>query len=125
MLTRIFSAIVVLLVVMPQPSSPQSAPAPTAATGTIACRALETLTDDGLKIAVIVFHQRDEEARSQLGALLREHSGETVEVQAGGGAWRRARLARLKSCFGRGLLMLPSPAPFSARGEFVLRLPAK
>ncbi len=57
--------------------------------------------------------------------LLREHSGAMVEVQSGDGVWRRARLVRLKSCFGRGLLMLAAPAPFSDRAEFVLRVPAK
>jgi len=93
--------------------------------GTIACRALEAHTDDELKVTVVVFHQRDEAQRSQLATLLREHSGAMVEVQSGDGAWRRARLVRLKSCFGRGLLMLAAPAPFSDRAEFVLRWPAK
>ncbi len=100
-------------------------PAATADAGMIACRALEAHTDDELKVTVVVFHQRDQAQRSRLAALLREHSGAMVEVQAGDGAWRRARLVRLKSCFGRGLLMLPAPAPFTGRAEFVLRLPAK
>lgn len=100
-------------------------PAATVEASMIACRALEVHTDDELKVTVVVFHQRDEAQRSQLATLLREHSGAMVEVQAGDGAWRRARLVRLKSCFGRGLLMLPSPAPFSDRAEFVLRLPPK
>jgi len=105
------------------PASQTAGAAPDAVT--IACRALEAHTDDELKVTVIVFHQRDEAQRSQLAALLREHSGAMVEVQSGDGAWRRARLVRLKSCFGRGLLMLPAPAPFSDRAEFVLRVPAK
>jgi len=29
-----------------------------------------------------------------------------------------------KRFFGRGLLLLPDPAPFSERAEFALRLPA-
>lgn len=88
----------------------------------IACRALEVHTDDELKVTVVVFLQRDEGQRSQLAALLREYSGAMVEVQTGNGAWWRARLLRLKSCFGRGLLLLPTPVPFPERSEFLLRL---
>jgi len=46
----------------------------------LACRALEAHSGDELKVTVVVFHQRDEAQRSQLATLLREHSGETVEV---------------------------------------------
>jgi len=126
MLTRIVFVLIALpLLILPALSRAQAAPPTTADIGTIACRALEAHTDDELKVTVIVFHQRAEAQRSQLAALLREHSGEMVEVQASDGAWRRARLVRLKACFGRGLLMLPAPAPFSERAEFVLRLPGK
>jgi len=97
--------------------------AATAESGTIACRALETHTDDNLKVTVVVFHQRDQTERSRLATRLHEHSGAMVEVRSGDGAWRRARMVRLKSCFGRGLLLLPAPAPFPERTEFVLRLP--
>ncbi len=119
-------AFAALSLILPVLSGAQAAPRlATADAGTIACRALEAHTDDELKVTVVVFHQRDEAQRSQLAALLREHSGAIVEVQGGDGAWRRARLVRLKSCFGRGLLLVPAPAPFSDRAEFVLRVPAK
>ena len=123
---RITSGVLVaLLLTLPVFSGAQAALRPAAADfETIACRALEAHTDDELKIAVVVFHQRDESQRSQLATLLREHSGAMVEVQAGDGTWRRARLVRLKSCFGRGLLMLLAPAPFPEHAEFALRLPA-
>lgn len=126
MLTRIIFVLVALLFLIPPALSPaQAAPRPAMPdAGTIACRALEAHTDDELKVAVVVFHQRDEAQRSRLAALLREHSEAVVEVQAGDGSWRRARLLRLKSCFGRGLLFLPAPAPFSDRAEFMLRFPA-
>ena len=124
--TRIVFVLVALLsMLLPAPSPAQTAPPRTTDAGTIACRALEAHTDDELKVTVVVFHQRNEAQRSQLAALLREHSGAMVEVQAGDGAWRRARLVRLKSCFGRGLLMLAAPAPFSDRAQFLLRLPPK
>jgi len=127
MLKRIVSVpVVALSLILPMFSGSQAAKQPTTVdSGTIACRALEAHTDDELKVTVIVFHQRDEAQRSQLAALLREHSGAMVEVQSGDAAWRRARLLRLKSCFGRGLLMLAAPAPFSDRAEFMLRVPPK
>jgi len=117
--------IAVLFLVSPVLSGSQAVPPASTQTGTIACRALETHTDSDLKVTVIVFHQRDEAQRTQLAVLLREHSGEMVEVQAGDGVWHRARMLRLKSCFGRGLLMLAAPAPFTDRAEFALRLPAE
>jgi hypothetical protein len=127
MLTRIvFVLVALLLVISPVLSRAQAAPpAATPDTSTIACRVLEAHTDDDLKVTVVVVHQRDEGQRAPLATLLREHSRAMVEVQAGDGAWRRARLVRLKSCFGRGLLMLPAPAPFSDRAEFLLRLLAE
>ncbi len=117
--------VVALFLLSPVLSGAQAAPPTSADASTIACRALEAHTDDELKVTIVVFHQRDEAQRSQLATLLREHSGAMVEVQSNDGAWRRARLVRLKSCFGRGLLMLPAPAPFSGRAEFVLRVPPK
>ena len=120
-LCAVFAALILPLMSWSQAAPPPSMPD----AGTIACRVLEAHTDDELKVTVVVFHQRDEAQRSRLATLLREHSGEMVEVQAGDGAWRRARLVRLKSCFGRGLLLVPAPAPFSERAEFVLRLPGK
>jgi len=125
MRTRILSVVfTALYLIFPVPFTAQAAPHPAAAdAGTIVCHALEAHTDSELEVTVVVFHQRNEAQRSQLATLLREHSGAMVEVQSGDGAWRRARLVRLKSCFGRGLLMLPVPAPFSDRAEFVLRLP--
>ena len=125
MSARLFSALCAVLILNLLSLSQASPPSTTTNAETISCRALEAHSDDELKVAVVVFHQRNEAERSQLGALLREHSGEMVEVQAGDGTWRRARMARLKSCFGRGLLFLAAPAPISERSEFLLRMPTK
>lgn len=100
-----------------QDSSPASA-----TLQTIACQVLEAHTDDQLKVTAVIFHQRDDADRARLGAFLRQHSGEMLEIQTGDGSWRRAHVARLKSCFGRGLLFLTAPSTISARGEFLLRL---
>ena len=90
---------------------------------TIACRALESHTDPELRIVVIVFHQRDPAQRSELAMLLRNHSGQMVEIQSDDGKWQGARLMRLKSCFGRGLLLLAMPSPISENSQFLLRVP--
>jgi hypothetical protein len=87
---------------------------------TITCRALEVHTDTELKAAIIVFHQRDPAQRSELAELLRKHSGQMVEIQAGGGQWHPAQLERLRSCFGRGMLML-----VAEHAQFLLRMPLK
>jgi len=92
---------------------------------TIACRALEVHTDPQLKVAVIVFHQRSQEQSSELAAALREHSGQMVEIQGDDGTWHTARMERLKSCFGRGLLMLAAPSPLAEHSQFLLRVPGR
>jgi len=112
------------LLLLSVPSISQQVSPSGVAAGSLGCRALETYTDGELKVAAIVFHQHDEAQRSQLAVLLRDHSGEMVEIQGEDGKWRRARMVRLKSCFGRGLLLLTAPAPFSEHAEFLLRVPA-
>ncbi|HTV64406.1 MAG TPA: hypothetical protein VMD98_02320 [Bryocella sp.] len=94
-----------------------------AAAVTIACRALEVHTDPELKTAVIVFHQRDQAQASELAVLLRDHAGQLVEIQGDDGGWRSARLERLKSAFGRGMLMLAAPSPVAERSQFLMRVP--
>ena len=121
-MSRNFALLTVIFLLLPIFVSAQTKQQPLALT--ITCRALETYADTELKASVIVFHQADEAQRSELAMLLRSHSGEMVEIQAGDGRWLRARMVRLKTCFGRGLLLLPAPAPISERAQFVLRLPA-
>jgi hypothetical protein len=54
--------------------------------------------------------------------LLRQHSGENVQVQIGDETPTNASVFRLKSCFGRGLLLLPADAPPLKDGAtFVLK----
>jgi hypothetical protein len=56
-----------------------------AATGTVACRVLETHTSEQLAVTVAVFHQRDKQDQPRLSALL-QNSGASVMVQMGEGA---------------------------------------
>ncbi len=70
-----------------------------------------------------MFRARDEAQRSELAVLLRNHSGDMVEIQGTAGNWQSARMFRLRTCFGRGLLLVPTPSPIAERSEFLLRVP--
>jgi hypothetical protein len=88
----------------------------------VACRVLEAHTIEQLRVTAVIFHQRDAKDRDRLSELLRRHAEAPVEVQTAGGAWNRATVARLKSCFGRGLLLLPLGAVFlTEKDEFLLK----
>jgi len=93
----------------------------------VVCKALEAHTSKEPAATVVVFHQNDAVDASRLKSLLhRVDEGATVEFQiAGSEEWHHATVARLKSCFGRGLLILPSSAAApAAGGVFLVRFPA-
>jgi hypothetical protein len=91
----------------------------------IACRVLEAHTSASPAVTVIVFHQQHKEDAPRLGALLGSHSGEGAEIQVGDAPWAGVTIFRLKSCFGRGLMVLPASAPAMKDGStFLLRFPA-
>lgn len=94
----------------------------------VACRVMEVHTDAANRMTVVVFHQADEASRGAFAALLRAHSGDAVDVEvdaAASGTWR-GTVFRLKSCFGRGLLLFPASAPPLKEGaKFRLRLVAR
>jgi len=102
------------------PSGPPHAPS----ASTIACRVLEVHTEATLGVTVVVFHHRDDVDRDRLGALLRAHDGATTRFQASDGAAHPATVMRLKSCFGRGLLLFPAGAArLAEKDEFLLSEP--
>ncbi len=91
---------------------------------TVACRVLEASTTERYGVTLIVFHHRDQNDSGRLGLLLRKYSGGSVEFQTPDGAWHPASVFRLKSCFGRGLLICQNTGEGPAEGgEFVLRFP--
>jgi hypothetical protein len=93
----------------------------------VACRAMEVHTDAVGRMTVVVFHHAEDASRGALAALLRAHSGDAVDVELdslASGKWR-GTVFRLRSCFGRGLLLLPASAPPLKEGaKFRLRLAA-
>ncbi|HUL76427.1 MAG TPA: hypothetical protein VL691_04115 [Vicinamibacteria bacterium] len=107
----------------------QPPPAPGASPGSAApaipCRALEVHADPRLNVTVVVFHQRDDADRGKLGELLRGHDGTAIAFRTSDGAVHPATMMRLKSCFGRGLLVFPaSAARLSEKDDFVIGEPA-
>lgn len=96
-----------------------------AASNVIACSVLEVHPLAQPAVTVVVFHQRDKADKERLGNLLRRPSDSSVEFQAADGAWHPATVARLKSCFGRGLLIFPAgSAQLAERDKFLLRFPS-
>jgi hypothetical protein len=92
----------------------------------VICRVMEAHTSRDPAVTVVLFHQRDKADAKRLSGLLRRASaGGAVEFQMGeGGAWQTATVARLKSCFGRGLLIVrEGTAPLSEGATFLLRFP--
>ncbi len=91
----------------------------------IACLVMEVHTSREPAVTVVVFHHREKADAARLGALLRERSGAVVEIQTADGEWRKATAVRLKSCFGRGLLLFPAGTPQLKEGdEFLLKFPS-
>jgi len=94
-------------------------------TSIVACRVLEAHASTRPAVIAVVFHQRDKADQARLASALRQHPGEGVEIQTGDGKWSSATVFRMKSCFGRGLLLLPADAPPMKDGAtFLLKFSA-
>jgi hypothetical protein len=89
---------------------------------TIACSVLEVHMNRELGVSAAVFHQKNKDEAGRFSALLKEHTGVPVEFRTGDGAWHKASVARLKSSFGRGLLLFASrSAELKEKDTFVLK----
>jgi hypothetical protein len=89
--------------------------------GTITCRAMEVFVADRVGVTAVIFHQQDKADGPRLGQLLLAHTGQQVEFETANGREHRATLERIKSCFGRGLLLFrTSEAKLAAKEDFVL-----
>ncbi|HLI34848.1 MAG TPA: hypothetical protein VKW70_07375 [Terriglobia bacterium] len=95
-----------------------------AAPSVIACRVMEGGASRQFGVSIVIFHYRDAADRDRLGNFLRHYDGTTVEFQVKNSAWQKATLLRLKTCFGRGLLIFPvSEVRLAPGDEFMLRSP--
>ena len=123
----VFAATGLLLAVAPVglATGARSAAARPQEVSVVACRVLEAHTSAELRVVTAVFHQKDKNEGPRLGALLGNHSGASVEFQTADGAWHKAQVFRLKSCFGRGLLVFSAgEAQLAEKRDFVLKFPA-
>lgn len=92
----------------------------------IICSVMEAFEDGRLGVRAIVFHQRDMVDGPRLGSLLLTHSGQEMELETTGGRRCRATVFRLKSCFGRGLVLVSTNKfKLGQHDEFTLRLPGE
>jgi len=92
----------------------------------VTCRVREAHSSGNPAVGLAVFSQRDKADAERLSTLLRSAAdGGAVEFQIGeAGDWKAASIVRLKSCFGRGLLIVPSGTSPPAEGTtFLLRFP--
>ena len=92
----------------------------------VACHALEVHSNAQPAVTVLVFNQKNRDDHERLSDLLKDNEGSSVEIKASDGTWHKASVARLRSCFGRGLLFFSGESsPVEEKDDFVLRFPAK
>ena len=124
--TTLCTAILLIHFSALSPCASRQASVTTAGSGPINCRVMEAFEEAKLGVRAIIFHQRDKADGPRLGALLLAHTGEEMELQTAGGQSFRATVFRVKSAFGRGLVLIPvSNFRLAEHEEFILRLPAK
>jgi hypothetical protein len=77
-------------------------------------------------VRAIIFHQRDKADGPRLGSLLLAHSGKEMELETKGGQRYRVTVFRVRSAFGRGLVLVPtSKLKLGEDDEFTLHLPGE
>jgi hypothetical protein len=92
----------------------------------VACKVMEVFAAPKLSVNAIIFHQSDKTEGPRLGELLKSYSGREMEFETKDGKQHHATVYRVKSCFGRGLMIIPSgEAKLEAKDEFLLRFPEK
>ena len=129
MLKKTFATIALATVLVISVSGPSQgaqiqAPGTEAGNGPIICSVIEAFEEGRLGVRAIVFHQRDKADGPRLGSLLLAHSGTEMELETAGGRRYRATVFRVKSCFGRGLVLVPTTKlKLGEHDEFTLRLP--
>ena len=88
---------------------------------TINCRTMEVFVAKSRGASVLIFHQRDKADGPKLSELLEKYAGQEVEVETGDGKRHRATVERIKSCFGRGMLIFSADeANLRVKEDFIL-----
>jgi hypothetical protein len=85
---------------------------------------MEVFTAEQQGVAAVIFHQSDKAEGPRLGELLKSYSGREMGFTTADGKSHRGKVFRVRSCFGRGLMLLPSSeARLKEKDEFVLNSP--
>lgn len=106
------AVLAVALAIAVSPLTARQAPAHANAapeSNVVECRAVEVHASAAPAALFVIFRQRQKQDQPRLAALVKENSGSDAEVQIAG-AWSKVELFRLRTCFGRGMLIFPSAA---------------
>jgi hypothetical protein len=99
--------------------------APPAGSSVVACRILEVLSNKEPGVVLVIFHQRDKKDQPRFAALLKQSTGGAIQIRPTGAQWQSAQVVRLKSCFGRGMLILPAgTTALKERADLLVKFPA-
>jgi hypothetical protein len=121
----IFAALACCAAGVGQTDKGQQNPAPSVSSTVVACKVLEIHSSAQSRVAVVLFHQRDRTDQSRFASLLKQADGSTVEIKNARSDWQVVSVARLRDCFGRGLLVLSSDAVKLGDGDdFMVRFAA-
>jgi hypothetical protein len=90
----------------------------------VACRILEVHANKDPGVVLVIFHQRDKQDQPRFAALLKQNTGGTIQIRPSGAQWQSVAVIRLKSCFGRGMLILPAgTASLKERSDVMVKFP--
>lgn len=118
----IFTLLLGAAIVVEQWGSNSHAELAASAGQSVTCRVMEVFVAEKAGATAVVFHQRDKAEGPKLGEFLAAHSSDAVEFETGDGRRHRATVFRVRSCFGRGLLLFSSKeAKVAAGDDFILR----
>lgn len=105
-------------------SGAAKAPQTSAESRVIACRVLEAYSSAEHGVTIVIFHQSAKGDQASLSNLLKQNEGAAIEWKSGDEKWHPVTVMRLKSCFGRGLLLVPAASAAPKEGEtFLLKFP--
>jgi len=90
----------------------------------VACRIMEVHANKEPGVVLVIFHQRDKVDQPRFAALLKQSTGGTIQIRPAGTQWQNATVIRLKSCFGRGMLILPAGTTnLRERSDLLVKFP--
>jgi hypothetical protein len=106
----------------PRQTAPHQITAPES--GIVDCKVLEAHTGSAPAVKVVIFHQSKKQDQPRLAGYLKQNSGSDAEVQLGTDAWTKVNVFRLRTAFGRGMLLLPADSALKVGDTFRIRFAA-